>query len=335
LSVAVTDRGTNNVSGRALFDDGKRLALGSGTYTGMAIMSLSTSSISTIDTLNLHNESAGENTEGGTKLTFSGYGPTNGQGDWRFAGIAGVYDTTSNGLRAGDWGGKLKFFVNRGSSATDFEDAMTITGGGNIAIGKTSASTRLDVSGSVFVTGSLNVSSGITGSLFGTASYANNGTKTYNQATPLNNQPPTSSFATLDTRNAIAVLDFDDGATNESSIFLFVLPENANVSSGLKVRIHWMATSATSGNCRWGAQLADLSDQDIDSYAFDTATEVSTATSGTSGNVTVTEITCTSIDAITAGKPYAIKVYRDSSDTTNDTMTGDAELIAVEVRGAF
>jgi hypothetical protein len=172
LSVAVTDRGTNNVSGRALFDDGKRLALGSGTYTGMAIMSLSTSSISTIDTLNLHNESAGENTEGGTKLTFSGYGPTNGQGDWRFAGIAGVYDTTSNGLRAGDWGGKLKFFVNRGSSATDFEDAMTITGGGNIAIGKTSASTRLDVSGSVFVTGSLNVSSGITGSLFGTASYA-------------------------------------------------------------------------------------------------------------------------------------------------------------------
>jgi hypothetical protein len=173
-----------------------------------------------------------------------------------------------------------------------------------------------------------------TGSILGTASYANNGTKTYNQATPLNNQPPTSSFATVDTRNAIAVLDFDDGATNESSIFLFVLPENANVSSGLKVRIHWMATSATSGNCRWGVQFADLSDQDIDSYAFDTATEVSTATSATSGNITVTEITATAIDGISAAKPYALKVYRDSSDTTNDTMTGDAELVAVEVRSA-
>jgi len=145
------------------------------------------------------------------------------------------------------------------------------------------------------------------------------GTKTYDKFTPLNNQPPASAFATLDTRNSVAVLDFDDGATNESSIFVSVLPEAAVVSSGLKVRIHWMATSATSGNCRWGAQFADLSDQDIDSYAFDTATEVSTATS---------------IDSITAGKPYAIKVYRDSSDTTNDTMTGDAELIAVEVRSA-
>jgi len=161
-----------------------------------------------------------------------------------------------------------------------------------------------------------------------------NGTKSYDKFTPLNNQPPASAFATLDTRNSVAVLDFDDGATNEASIFVSVLPEAAVVSSGLKVRIHWMATSATSGNCRWGAQFADLSDQDIDSYAFDTATEVSTATSGTSGNVTVTEITCTSIDSITAGKPYAIKVYRDSSDTTNDTMTGDAELIVVEVRSA-
>jgi len=167
-----------------------------------------------------------------------------------------------------------------------------------------------------------------------TVSASGGGTKTYADFTPLNNQPPSTAFATLDTRNSVAVLDFDDGATNEASIFVSVLPEAAVVSSGLKVRIHWMATSATSGNCRWGAQFADLSDQDIDSYAFDTATEVSTATSGTSGNVTVTEITCTSIDSITAGKPYAIKVYRDSSDTTNDTMTGDAELIAVEVRSA-
>jgi hypothetical protein len=123
-----------------------------------------------------------------------------------------------------------------------------------------------------------------------------NGTKTYADFTPLNNQPPSADFATLDTRNSIAVLDFDDGATNEASIFVSVLPEAAVVSSGLKVRIHWMATSATSGTCRWGTQFADLSDQDIDSYSFDTATEAGTATNGTSGNVTVTEITATAID---------------------------------------
>jgi hypothetical protein len=160
------------------------------------------------------------------------------------------------------------------------------------------------------------------------------GTKTYAAFTPLDNQPPATTFATLDTRNSVAVLDFDDGASNESSIFVGVMPEAAALGSGLKVRVHWMATSATSGLCRWGAQFADLSDQDIDSYAFDTAVEVSTTADATSGKIAVTEVSITTIDSITAGVPYALKLYRDSSDTTNDTMTGDAELVAVEVRSA-
>jgi hypothetical protein len=160
------------------------------------------------------------------------------------------------------------------------------------------------------------------------------GTKTYAFFTPLQNQPPGTTFATLDTRNSVAVLDFDDGASNESSIFVGVMPEAAALGSGLKVRVHWMATSATSGLCRWGAQFADLSDQDIDSYAFDTAVEVSTTADATSGKIAVTEVSITTIDSITAGVPYALKLYRDSSDTTNDTMVGDAELVAVEVRSA-
>lgn len=55
---------------------------------------------------------------------------------------------------------------------------------------------------------------------------------------------------------------------------------------------------------------------------------------GTNSIVTVTEITTTNIDGITAGDGYRLKVYRDVSDATNDTMTGDAELVAVEVRSA-
>jgi hypothetical protein len=35
-----------------------------------------------------------------------------------------------------------------------------------------------------------------------------------------------------------------------------------------------------------------------------------------------------------AGDFFRLRVYRDSADTGNDTMTGDAELIAVEVRSA-
>jgi len=166
-----------------------------------------------------------------------------------------------------------------------------------------------------------------------TVSASGGGTKTYAVFSALDAQPTATNFATLDTRNSIAVLDFDGGSTNEETTFVGVLPEGADVSSGLKVRIHWMATSATSGNCRWGVQF-EKSGTDLDSDSFDTATEAHTATNGTSGIETVTEITATSIDSITAGDRFRIKVYRDASDTTNDTMTGDAELIAVEIRSA-
>jgi len=159
------------------------------------------------------------------------------------------------------------------------------------------------------------------------------GTKTLAVFTPRNNYPPATAFATLDTRNSIAVLDFDDGATNEAATFCGIIPEAANLSAGLIVRIRWMATTATSGNCRWGAEW-EKSETDLDANSFDTATEAHTAAPSTSGIEATTSLTCTAIDSLAAGDRFRLRVYRDSSDTTNDTMTGDAELIAVEVRSA-
>jgi hypothetical protein len=157
------------------------------------------------------------------------------------------------------------------------------------------------------------------------------GTKSLGRFTPLDNQPPATNFATLDTRNSVAVLDFDDGATNEESVFVGVIPEAATLTSGIKVRIFWAATSATSGAVEWGAQFEKYG-TDIDSDSFDTATFAITTTSGTSGIVNLTEITCTTIDSLAAGDQFRIKIVRNSSDTTDDTMTGDAELVAVELQ---
>jgi hypothetical protein len=158
------------------------------------------------------------------------------------------------------------------------------------------------------------------------------GTKTYAILTALDNQPPATAFATLDTRNSIAVLDFDE-STVESAIFSSVIPEAADLTSGLLVRLLWMAASATSGNCRWGVQL-ERANTDLDSDSFDTAAEADSAANATSGIPTLTEITLTTIDGLTAGDTYRLKVFRKADDATNDTMTGDAELIAVEVRSA-
>jgi hypothetical protein len=146
------------------------------------------------------------------------------------------------------------------------------------------------------------------------------------------NQPPATAFATLDTRNSIAVLDFD-AATVESAIFSSVIPEAADLTSGLLVRLLWMATTATSGNCRWGVQV-ERANTDLDSDSYATAAEAHSAANATSGIPTLTEITLTAIDGLTAGDTYRLKVFRKADDATNDTMTGDAELIAVEIRSA-
>lgn len=158
------------------------------------------------------------------------------------------------------------------------------------------------------------------------------GTKTYAKFTALDGNPPASNYATFDTRNSVPVLDFDD-STEEAAVFSSIMPESASLGSGLTIRIHWAATSATTGAVRWGVQL-ERGNTDLDSDSFDTATEAHSTTSGTSGIVTITEITTTNIDGITAGDGYRLKVYRDVTDTTNDTMTGDAELVWVEVRSA-
>jgi hypothetical protein len=171
----------------------------------------------------------------------------------------------------------------------------------------------------------------------GTQNYTTNNnytfaSKTLARFTPRENQPPATAFATLDTRNSIAVLDFD-AAVDESAIFSGVIPENANLASGLQIRLAWMATTATSGNCRWGVQIERCT-TDLDADSFDTATEATGAANGTSGIATLTSITVTAIDGITAGDTFRIKVFRNADDATNDTMTGDAELIAVEIRSA-
>lgn len=115
--------------------------------------------------------------------------------------------------------------------------------------------------------------------------------------------------------------------------FVGVIPEASVLTSGIKVIIKWTAATATSGNCRWGAEW-EKEGTDIDSDSFATPTEVSTPTSGTSGVINTTEITCTTIDSLAAGDAFRLRIYRDSSDTINDTMTGDAELIVVEIRTA-
>lgn len=145
-------------------------------------------------------------------------------------------------------------------------------------------------------------------------------------------EPPTSNFATLDTRNSHPVLDFDD-TTNESSVFTGVMPQNYG-GGGVTVYLHW-SHAATSGDVDWDVAFERIGDQqldvDSDSFAAVNSADNNTVPS-TAGNVDVVSVAFTDgadMDSVAAGELFRIKVTRDAA---SDTATGDAELHAVEIR---
>jgi hypothetical protein len=80
------------------------------------------------------------------------------------ASIQASGSNNTGGSEAGD----LIFLTQTGGTA--MSEKMRIFGGGNVAIGKTTANATLDITGSAIITGSLNVTAGITGSFSGNGS---------------------------------------------------------------------------------------------------------------------------------------------------------------------
>ena len=149
---------------------------------------------------------------------------------------------------------------------------------------------------------------------------------------PQGSEPPSANFATLDTRNLHPVLDFD-AATNESTVFSFVLPRSY-AGGGFTVYIHYAMTSATTLTVDWDISLEQIGDQqlDIDADSFGTATSIdNTTVPGTSGFVDIVNgaISHANAGSPTVGDGMRLKVTRDA---VSDDAAGDAELRFVEIK---
>ena len=151
--------------------------------------------------------------------------------------------------------------------------------------------------------------------------------------TPLHNEPPASAYATLDTRNAHPVLDFD-GSTDEEAVFTGVMPDNY-ASGGLTVKVHVAFTSATSGTANIECHLERITGLDIDADSFATFQDVGVTANGTSGIEVVGSITFTSgaqMDSIVVGDLFRLKIRRDADGTNGtDDITTDMELLGIEI----
>ena len=151
--------------------------------------------------------------------------------------------------------------------------------------------------------------------------------------TPYNNVPTATNFASLDLRNLHPCLDFDP-TTNESAVFTGVMPRNY-AAGGVTVYIHWAASTSVDDatHCFWDAGFELCTGLDLDGDSFAAVNSVDTDhPSSTTGIETVTAITFTDgadMDSVIAGALFRLIITRDAA---NDNMTGDAEVLAIEVK---
>lgn len=159
--------------------------------------------------------------------------------------------------------------------------------------------------------------------------------------TPLNNEPPSSGYATLDVRNSRSCLDFD-ADTDEEAVFTGIMPQSYANTTGVTVHL-WTGSSTdqTSGTIAWELLfervIEDSTDLDADSFATSAAGNrfVQTAPTGASQIAHDTKAIAkgTVLDSVVAGDMFRLKIRRDADGTSQtDSMTGDAELFGIEIR---
>ena len=156
---------------------------------------------------------------------------------------------------------------------------------------------------------------------------------------PYNNEPPSSDYATLDTRNQHIVLLFDP-TTDWEAVFSSIMPQNYAGTTGVTVYIHYSVDTATSGDVVWQTAFERIGDQqqnvDSDSFAaFQSSGAVTIP--GTSGLVDIIAIPHTDggqMDSVAVGEKFRFKIRRDADDTsaTDSVTSNNVELHAIEIR---
>lgn len=145
---------------------------------------------------------------------------------------------------------------------------------------------------------------------------------------------PSANFPQLLTVNARPVLAFD-ASTAETCYWTAAAP--TGLTGTLSATVSYMMASATSGKVDFTGAIEAVTSGD--STDLDAGTSIDTANAitaptvpGTAGYMAQFTCTLTNQDSIAAADYFRFVLVRDATDGTNDTATGDAYVLAVELR---
>jgi len=126
-----------------------------------------------------------------------------------------------------------------------------------------------------------------------------------------------------------------DAASVETAFTKAVAMPGQYAGGTLKASIGYMMASAASGKVDFEISVEAVGDGDavdLDSGAsFDTANAANATVPATAGHLDVITMTLTNKDGASAGDMIRLKLERDADDSTDDTATGDARVLWVEI----
>lgn len=153
------------------------------------------------------------------------------------------------------------------------------------------------------------------------------------QWSPLDNEPPSSNFATLGFTNSHPMLQFDT-TTQWAAVFTGIMPQRYSNATGITVYLNSTLASATSGTLGYVVSLERMdAATNVTSDSFAGTTTLTAATvPGTAGLPFLQSVAVTkgaNMDSVVAGDTFRLKIARD---VANDTAAGNSQLLSVEIR---
>lgn len=131
------------------------------------------------------------------------------------------------------------------------------------------------------------------------------------------------------------IFDDDDAGDTHLDFLCSLRGYDAAGQPGLTVRLRTKPSAATTGNYRLGVAIRALTglSEDIDTAHTYVYTEATAAAPGTLGHVRYVEIPIThaNLDGWTNGDMAVVRVRRESTDTVEDTMSGNLHLFDPEL----
>lgn len=127
---------------------------------------------------------------------------------------------------------------------------------------------------------------------------------------------------------------FFDASAVETAFWRFILQSYG--SGNITCNIYWYADTASTGGVAWRAYLAaitpDTDSQDVETDALASANQGNDTHLGTTGQrIHKAEITISNLDSAAGGDLVFLAIDRYATDATNDTMTGDAAIVGIEL----